>query len=115
MKTTAFDLENAKIVEQAVCTEFGCSIYDIVSFKDTFFKKVVVFLLVKVYGYNKRNVGIKYQMSYLYVPTVVEHLEWQYRTVGAFEISIGNVCKKLGYEQNLDFGRTGNIKSKLSL
>lgn len=67
---------------------------------------MVVFLLVKVYGYNKRNLGIKYQMSYLYVPTVVEHLEWQYRTVGAFEISIGNVCKKLGYG-NEEMGSLG--------
>ena len=105
MQTTAFNLEKAKIIEDAVCVEFGCSIYEIICFKNTFFKKVVVFLLSKVHEYNKRNIGHKYQITYLYVPTVVEELEWQFKNVEAFQVSINNVCKKIGYEQNLDFAR----------
>lgn len=102
MKSTTFDLEKAKLIEDAVCAEFGCSIYDVVCFKNTFFKKVVVFLLTKIHGYNRRNIGLKYQITYLYVPTVVEHLEWQFENVIAFRLSIENVYKKLGYEQNLE-------------
>jgi hypothetical protein len=109
MNTITFDVEKAKIIEDAVCLEFGCSISEIVGFKNTFFKKVVVFLLVKVHGYNKRNIGLKYQITYLYVPTVVEELEWQFRNVLVFKNAINNVCKNLGYECDLDFGGKHNF------
>jgi hypothetical protein len=52
MITTAFDLEKAKQIE-VWCEEFGCSIYDIVCYANTFFKKVVVFLVTE-HGFNKR-------------------------------------------------------------
>lgn len=104
METTAFNLEKAKSIEEAVCAEFGCSIHNVVCFKNTFFKKVVVFLLTKMHGYNRRNIGHQYQITYLYVPTVVEELEWQFNHVIAFKIAIENVCKKLGYEKTVDFG-----------
>lgn len=102
MKSTTFDLEKAKRIEDAVCMEFGCSIYEIVCFKNTFFKKVVVFLLTKIHGYNRRNIGLKYQITYLYVPTVVTELEWQYENVLIFNIAINKIYKKIGYEQNLE-------------
>lgn len=114
METTTFNLEKAKIIEDAVCAEFGCSIYDIVCFKNTFFKKVVVFLLTKIHGFNRRNIGHQYQITYLYVPTVVEELEWQRKNVIAFRIAIDNVCKKLGYENILDFAGRGIDKNALS-
>ena len=109
METITFDIEKAKILEDAVCMEFGCSIYEIVCFKNTFFKKVIVFLLTKIHQYNKRNIGIKYQITYLYVPTVVQELEYQYKNVLVFKNAIDNVCKKLGYEPNLDFGGKHNF------
>lgn len=98
METTTFDLEKAKMIEDAVCAEFGCNIYDIVCFKNTFFKKVVVFVLTKLYGFNKRNIGLKYQITYLYVPTVVIELENMIKTVPGFEIKINNVFKEVGFE-----------------
>ena len=103
MNTITFDIEKAKILEEAVCMEFGCSIYEIVCFKNTFFKKVIVFLLTKIHHYNRRNIVMKYKITYLYVPTVVQELEYQYKNVLLFKKSIDNVCKKLGYEPSLDF------------
>lgn len=102
METTAFNLEKAIMIEEAVCAEFGCSVHEIVCFRNTFFKKVVVFLLTKIHQYNRRNIGLKYQITYLYVPTVVQELEYQYKNVFVFKTAIDNVCKKLGYEPNLD-------------
>ena len=112
METATFDLEKAKMIEDAVCREFGCSVHEIVCFRNTFFKKVVVFLLIKVYGYRRRVIGHKYQITYLYVPTVVEELEYQYKHVLIFKEAIDNVCKKLGYEKALDStGRSNNERS----
>lgn len=96
METTAFDIEKAQTVEKAVCEVFGCNICDIVCFGNTFFKKVVVFLLTKLYGFNKRNIGIKYQMTYLYVPTVVEELEYMLKVVPGFKVRIENVYQLIG-------------------
>lgn len=109
METISFDIRKAKIIEDAVCEEFGCSIAEILCFKNTFFKKVVVYLLVKVHGYNKRNIGLHYLITYLYVPTVVEELEWKYRNVVVFKKSISNLCKKIGYESDLDLGGKHNF------
>ena len=47
MESITFDLEKAKIIEDAVCMEFGCSIYEIVCFKNTFFKKVISIYFAK--------------------------------------------------------------------
>jgi hypothetical protein len=43
---------------------------------------VVVFLLVTEHGFNKRNIGLKYQITYLYVPTVVSEIEYQIKNIG---------------------------------
>lgn len=102
MNLITFDLEKAKIIEDAVCVEFGCTIYEIVCFKNTFFKKVIVFLLTKIHGYNRRSIGHKYQITYLYVPTVVQELDFEYKNVMIFKKAIDNIYKKLGYEQNMD-------------
>ena len=94
MNTTTFDTEKAKRVESAVCSEFGCAICEIVSFRDSIFKKVVVFILSKHFGYDKRVLGHKYQMTYLYVPTVVEEMEFMIKTVPSFEEKINSVLKQ---------------------
>jgi hypothetical protein len=98
MNATTFNIEKAKIIENAVFEEFGCSVRDIICYKDTFFKKVVVFLLVKIHDYNSRNVGMNYQMSYLYVPTVVAEIERDLNEIEVLRIAIEKVYKKLGYE-----------------
>jgi len=97
MKPTTFDTEKAEIVEQAVCSEFGFSISEIVSFRDAIAKKVVVFLLVKYLEYDKRMIGKKYQISYMYVPTVVLEMEQMQKVVLGFESKINAVLKTIGY------------------
>lgn len=93
MNTITFDTEKAKLVEKAVCREFGCGIADIVSFGDTMAKKVVVFLLAKQYGYDKRILGHKYQMTYLYVPTVVAELEHMIKVMPGFELKMNAIIQ----------------------
>lgn len=115
MNATAFDIGNSKRVEVLVCEGFGCNVADIIGFKNTFFKKAVVFLLVKKFGYNKRNIGLYYQITYLYVPTVVAELEWQYDNVLGFKYAVDIILKKLENEEkkNLDSARKCFIKKAL--
>ena len=75
MNTITFDTEKAKLVEAAVCCEFGNSVSEIVSIKDTLVKKVVVFILSNGFGFGNRVIGHKYQMTYLFVPTVVNQIQ----------------------------------------
>jgi len=114
MKTTTFDTEKAKRVESAVCSEFGTTLSEIVSFRDSLAKKVVVFVLSKQYGYDKRILGYKYQMSYLYVPTVVSELEYMAKVVPGFELKINAVLKSVENEKNLDIARNRNFATALS-
>lgn len=102
MKTTTFDTEKANRIENAVCSEFGFSISDIVSFRDAMAKKVVVFLLVKYLGLDKRMVGKMYQMSYLYVPTVVAEMEQMEKVVAVFKVKIVLIINQLKNEKILD-------------
>lgn len=102
MKTTTFDTEKAKAVGTAVCSEFGFSVSDIHAYKDTIAKKVVVFLLTKLYGYDKRVLAREYQMTYLYVPTVVQEMEYMCKTVVGFGLKTRNVEKLVCYEEVLD-------------
>lgn len=98
MKTITFDTENAKIVEQAISSEFGCRVSEIVSLRDSLVKKVIVFLLSKTKNYDARSLGHKYQMSYLYVPTVIAEMEYLVKTVPDFEMKINNVYERIGFE-----------------
>jgi hypothetical protein len=95
MKTTTFDTENAEIIEQIVCTEFGCRISEIVSLRDSFVKKVVVFLLCKTQNYDVRLLAVKYQISHLYIPTAVAEIEYMVKTVPGFELKINNVYERI--------------------
>jgi hypothetical protein len=57
----------------------------------THFKKVVVFFLVTEHGFNKRNIGLKYQITYLYVPTVVSEIEYQIKKYKGLQQSIQRI------------------------
>ena len=114
MKTTTFDLIKANAIELAVCKEFECRICDLVNVTDTFQKKVVVFLLMKQ-GFDKRIIGHKYQMTYLYVPTVVQETEYMMKVVPGFKEKINRILKSIDYgTQTLDHTRSGNLETALS-
>jgi hypothetical protein len=104
MKTITFDVENANIVEQAISSEFGCRISEIVSLRDSLVKKVVVFILFKTKGYDARTLGGYYQISYLYVPTVIQEMEYLVKTVPGFELKITNILKEIDNAKVLDIG-----------
>ena len=102
MKTTTFDTEKANSIEQAVCSEFGFSISEIVSLRDTIAKKVVVYLLVNQCGFDKRMVARKYQVSHLYVPTLIEEIEYMKKVVAVFKGKILVIINQLENEKVLD-------------
>lgn len=114
MKTITFNTEIAKMAEQCISIEFGCRVSEIVSLRDTLVKKVVVFLLSKTEGYDARTLGHKYQLCYLYVPTVIKEMEYMVKTVPGFESKINNIIKKIENAKVLDIGGTDNCKKILS-
>ncbi|WP_268846434.1 hypothetical protein [Flavobacterium aestivum] len=91
MKTITFDTVHAEKLELAISLEFGCRVSEIVSLRDSLVKKVVVFILSKTKKYDARVLGANYQISYLYVPTVITEMEYLIKTVPGFEIKIENV------------------------
>lgn len=105
MKTITFDTEIAKKVEQCISIEFGCRVSEIVSLRDSLVKKVVVFLLSKTQNYDARTLGHKYQMSYLYVPTVIQEIEYLVKTVPGFEVKILKILNEIENAKVLDVGR----------
>jgi hypothetical protein len=70
-------------------------------YHDTVFKKVIVYALYRFYNFDARAVGKAYQMTYLYVPTVVDEMEFQMLVVSGFRDKIVQVLKLVGYEANL--------------
>lgn len=102
MKTTTFDTEKANSVEKAVCCEFGFSVPQIVGLRDTIAKKVVVYLLVSYFGFDKRKVARKYQVSHLYVPTLVQEMQYMEKVVAVFKGKIVLVINQLKNEKILD-------------
>lgn len=97
-KTTALNKEKASEIENAVCEVFGCSVSEILGVSDTIFKKVVVFILHRLYNYDKRTIGTSYQMTYLYVPTVVDEMEFQLLVVSGFREKIIEVCNRINFQ-----------------
>jgi hypothetical protein len=104
MKTITFDNEKSAAIESAVCNEMNCSIYSLNGGDNTMSKKVVVFLSSKLLDYNRRLIARKYQITYLYVPTVVEDMQWKYKVDLVFRNTINNILKKTGYAEILDIG-----------
>jgi hypothetical protein len=100
-KTTTFDKEKATEIEAAICDAFGCSVSDLIGYHDTTFKKVVVYVLHRFLDYDARSIGRAYQMTYLYVPAVVDEIEFQMLVVSGFRGKIIEVLKNIGYEANL--------------
>jgi len=102
MESTAmFEKETASKVEQTVCEVFECIRPDIIGFGDTVPKKVVVFILSKFYGFDKRLIGNEYKITYLFVPTVVEKIELQMLRNEVFRAKILAVCRAVNYSNNL--------------
>lgn len=93
MKTITFDTENAKIVEQAISSEFGCRVSEIVSLRDSIGKKVIVYILSKTKNYHPKTISCFYQISPLYIPAVIQEIEYLIRTVPGFENKINSVLK----------------------
>lgn len=114
MNTTTFDTEKAKQVETAVCSEFRTTLSEVVSFRDSLVKKVVVFVLSTRFGYDKRVLGHKYQMTYLYVPAVIQEIEYMMKVVSGFELRINVVLKSIENEKTLDSKRNRNFATALS-
>jgi len=102
MQTTTFDNEIAIVVETATCKAFDCKVGNIVCYADTLVKKVVVFVLLKSYGYDKRILGKKYQMSYLYVPTVVAEIIAKIDREPDFRNKVMSIVKSIEYAEILD-------------
>ena len=102
MTATTFDTEKTNAVEMAVCSEFGCSISQVYAFKDTMAKKVVVFLLSRLYGYDKRLLAKVYSMSYMYVPTVVMEMEYMCKVVAGFKLKIECIENLIAYGKVMD-------------
>jgi hypothetical protein len=95
MKTTAFDSSVATAVENAVIEAYNCKRCDIIQFRDSDEKKVVVFILYSWYRYNWHCIGKAYQMTYLYVPTVAAELEYWYKKDVKVKEKIDLVLAKL--------------------
>jgi hypothetical protein len=51
--------------------------------------------LVTEHGFNKRNIGLKYQITYLYVPTVVSEIEYQIKNIAGLQQSIQRIKEQL--------------------
>lgn len=95
MKTITFDNDKATAVEIAVSEVFECRRSEILGMKDTLVKKVVVYILFKTENYNSRILAANYQISHLYVPTVINELEYMKKVVPGFELKIKNVYEKI--------------------
>jgi hypothetical protein len=114
MKTTTFDLMKMQAIELAVCKEFECRICDLVNVTDTFQKKVAVYILMHQ-GFDKRFIGHKYQMTYLYIPTVVAETELMMKVVPGFNDKINKILNEIDYDTTvLDRSRSGNFETALS-
>jgi hypothetical protein len=95
MKTTAFDIDVATIVENAVMEIYNCKRHDIHQFKDSEVKKVVVFILYHRFNFDWHMIGRNYQMTYLYVPTVAAELAYCYENILCFKEKIDLALSKV--------------------
>lgn len=113
METTTFDPIKMKAIELAVCKEFECSVYDLVNVKDTFQKKVAVYIFMQL-GFDKRIIGHKYQISHLYIPTVISETEFMMKVIPGFNDKINRILNSLTYEKNMDHNRNGRFIQAIS-
>lgn len=100
IKPTTFDITVATEVENAVMEVYGTERYEIYRFADSEVKKVVVFILFNHLRYDKFMIGRNYKMTYLYVPTVSNELEYWYNRDEKIKQKIDMVLGKvLSYEK----------------
>ena len=105
MKTTTYNSDKAKEVESAVMQVFQCKLSEIICNSDTPYKKVVVFVLNKLLGYDKRLIASAYGMTYLFVPTVVDEVEMLFLLDATSRNKITEVVKIIGYGSQMDYSR----------
>lgn len=99
MKTAIlYDEAKAKEVENAIIEVYGCRLNDIVGFIDTSYKKIAVFVLFKLLEYDKRNIAHAYSITYLYIPTVVDEIEFQFLMDKNLREKLSKIVKIIGYE-----------------
>lgn len=113
MKTVAFCKDKSDRVNIAICAAFGCATGDLTCFSDTIFKKVAVFVLHRLFDFEKRGIAKRYNMTHWYVPTVVEEIEFKIMVVPGFRLKIIDVCNKIGYEANLELSGCKIVNSVL--
>lgn len=97
MKQLLFDVEIAAICEQAVMEVFECKKENIFCSKDTFWKKVVVFVLYHFYDFDNKYIGRWYSINWLYVPTVAEIMKFKGKNERVFNYEVNQVLKIMGY------------------
>ena len=105
MNYLKYNEQKAKEVENAVMAVFQCKLSEIIGPIDTQYKKVVVFILNKLLDYDKRNIGVAYTMTYLYVPAVVDEIERKFLLDIEIREKITEVTKIIGYESRCLDGR----------
>lgn len=107
MKTTIYNNDKAKEVENAVMQVFNSRLSEIIGYSDKLSKKVVVFILFKLLEMDKRCIGAAYNMSYLYVPTATCEIENLFLNNTEFRNKLCLVINLIGYESKVDFNRIG--------
>lgn len=95
MKTIAFDATIATNVENAVMEFFGCERHDIVKYRDSEVKKVVVFILLHHFGFNKRIIGWNYRITHWYVPTAALEIKIQCDMDESFKAKVDAVLNSV--------------------
>lgn len=106
MNTSAFNKDYASEVENSVMLYFGAKLSAIVGNYDSIEKKAVVFILKKYLDFNQRHLARAYSINYLYVPTVVEQMEYQMKVDVLFKEKINQVLESIGYGvKEMDQGR----------
>ena len=99
METITFDTALAAVLEAEICKVLNCSVGDIVGMRYTLSKKVIVFILSDHYKYTNRIIGRKYQLSHLFVPTVVREMKYQYQVDLVLRSKIESIKKSISYEK----------------
>lgn len=101
MNTTAFNRDYASEVENSVMLYFRVKLGTIVGNYDSVEKKVVVFILKKYLEFNQRQLARAYSINYLYVPTIVDQIEYQIKVDVLFKEKINKILESIIYEKKL--------------
>lgn len=100
--------ETAKKVKDLVIAEFKCNKFDVIGAIDRLEKKIAVFILHKLYGFEKELVGYAFRMSSLYVPTAASEIEDMYIVDFNLRNKICSILNIMNYESKVDISRASN-------